>query len=68
MSAVEAAEEAPTDDENVRAMWQDGDAAFRTEDEATERDIPAEDTEGFKFVDVGTHPAVALPRTRNSLC
>ena len=48
MSAVEAAEEAPTDDENVRAMWQDGEASFRTEDEATEEDITVEDTEGFQ--------------------
>ena len=44
---AEAAEEAPTDDENARAMWQDGDASFRTEDEAMEEDIAVEDTEGL---------------------
>jgi len=48
MSAVEAAEETPTDDENVRAMWQDGDASFHAENEAMEGDIAVEDTEGLQ--------------------
>ena len=67
MSALEVAEDVPTDEKAVQAMWQDADTSFLPGDEATIEPLTSRQKDP-KSEDVGTHPAVAPPRTRSSLC